>query len=313
MRWRRVAELLALGVILYFAGSYLSAHWQEVRRHPWELSAAPLAAATALAAVALVVFGALWARLLRASGEPVAMVDALSLWFVSNLARYVPGKVWQISGMAYLARRRGVRALHAVGASLLLQVLVLVTGVLLLAAWLPSELASAYGAGAAGVAIGCAVVVAVLFLSPLFDRGLARAAALVGQSGAVTTLSIRRKLAFGAGTALAWALYGTAFWLFLRGTLGEAPPAMTSAGIFVAGYLGGFLAFFTPGGLGVREGLYLLLLEPYFPASVALSAALLSRAWLTAIELLLAAAAGVAGRRHRVPIRARAAGASLDG
>ena len=173
-------------------------------------------------------FGALWARLLHAAGERVRVREALPIWFVSNLARYVPGKVWAMSGLAYLARRRGLRALSAVGANLLLQVLVIVTGMLLLVLWLPGELADAYGRGTGAVLVAGAAGVLALYLSPLFDAAVARAERLVGRFGAVPTLDLRQKIAFGAGAAVGWALYGASFWAFLHGAATGAPSLATS-------------------------------------------------------------------------------------
>ena len=45
---------------------------------------------------------------------------------------------------------------------------------------------------------------------------------------------------------------------------------------------------FVPGGLGVREGVYALLLAELLPGPVAAAVAILSRLWLTALELLVA-------------------------
>jgi glycosyltransferase 2 family protein len=293
-RWRRAAEGIALAALLYFVLTYVARNWREIRSYPWEIAPVPLVLATAAAALALVVFAALWAALLRAGGERIGYRRALPIFFVSNLARYVPGKVWQISGMAYLARRRGVRVLHAVAASLLLQLLVLAVGLLLVLAALPTELAGAYGGPAAVALLLTGAGLLAFYLSPLFERAYGKAAELLRQPVPRERLSLRQKLALGGGTALAWALYGLSFWLFLAGTTGSAPPPVAAGGIFVAGYLGGFLAFFTPGGLGVREGIYALLLGPYLPGAVALAAGLLSRVWLTALELLLAGISSVA-------------------
>lgn len=295
-RWRRAAEGIALAAVLYFVLTYVARNWGEIRSYPWELAPVPLVLATAAAALALVVFATLWAALLRAGGERIGYRRALPIFFVSNLARYVPGKVWQLSGMAYLARRRGVRVLHAVAASLLLQLLVLAVGLLLILAALPAELAAAYGWPAAVALLLTGAGILGFYLSPLFERAYGKAADLLRQPVPPERLSVRQKLALGGGTALGWALYGLSFWLFLIGATGSAPPPVTAAGIFVAGYLAGFLAFFTPGGLGVREGIYALLLAPYLPGAVALAAGLLSRVWLTALELLLAGISSVAAR-----------------
>ena len=62
----------------------------------------------------------LWGLMVRELGGPrVPMVAALRIFFTANLGRYLPGKVWQIAGLAYLARGEGVTAPTATIAALL--------------------------------------------------------------------------------------------------------------------------------------------------------------------------------------------------
>ena len=305
-RARRAAEALAVAVVLYFVAAYLAANWREVRSYPWDLAPASLVAATLVSGASLVGFGALWTALVRALGERIGLREGLPVWLVSNLARYIPGKVWQLSGMVYLARRRGLRAVPAVGASLLLQLLVLATGILILILTLPTEAAALGGSGLEIVLAAAAAAIVAFFLSPLFDAAYAKGGQLLKQSVPPERLSIRQKLLFGVGTLACWALYGAAFWLFVAGTAGRNLPFLTAVGICLAGYLGGFLAFFTPGGLGVREGLYTLLLGAYLPASVALAVALLARVWATLVELALAGLAVLVAGRGQLTFAASA-------
>jgi uncharacterized membrane protein YbhN (UPF0104 family) len=47
----------------------------------------------------------------------------------------------------------------------------------------------------------------------------------------------------------------------------------------------GFLAVFVPGGLGVREGILVLLLSLYFPLPVATLISIFSRLYISVVEL----------------------------
>jgi hypothetical protein len=290
-RWRRALELGLVLVLLYFVGGYLVRHWREVRSYPWDVAPGPLIAATLLGAAALVSFALLWRGLLAGLGQRVGLRQGLAIWLVSALARYIPGKFWHMSGMAYLARRSGVNAVHALGANLLLQTLIVAIGTLVFVLTVPAQIAAVGGSRAEIAIAAVALALVLVYLSPIFDRLYARGLALLRQPGAVERLSTPQKLRFGAGTALAWILNGASFWLFVNATAGRAPPLGTAIGICAAGYVAGFLAFFSPGGLIVRESLYAVLLQPYVPPSVALAVALLNRLWLTIIEIGLAAAA----------------------
>jgi hypothetical protein len=73
---------------------------------------------------------------------------------------------------------------------------------------------------------------------------------------------------------------------------------------WVAAYVVGYLSLLTPGGLGVREGVMILLLAPLFPVPVPTVIALAARLWVILGEVAGAAIALIARSRDRRTIRA---------
>ena len=59
---------------------------------------------------------------------------------------------------------------------------------------------------------------------------------------------------------------------------------MTPVAVFTASYLAGFLALFAPGGLGVRESVFILMLQGPVGPAAATALALASRVLLTITE-----------------------------
>ena len=59
-----------------------------------------------------------------------------------------------------------------------------------------------------------------------------------------------------------------------------------AASAYAGAYVTGFVAFFVPGGIGVREGILGFLLGSVMPVGVALVVAVSSRLLVTGIELL---------------------------
>ena len=57
-------------------------------------------------------------------------------------------------------------------------------------------------------------------------------------------------------------------------------------GTYVLAWIIGFLAFFTPGGLGVRETVLVLMLNLYLPVYISAVLAILSRVWWIIGELV---------------------------
>ncbi|MBA3259491.1 MAG: flippase-like domain-containing protein, partial [Gemmatimonadales bacterium] len=98
-------------------------------------------------------------------------------------------------------------------------------------------------------------------------------------------------VAFGIGVnLLAWTGYGVALWFLARGLLPGAELGLVSAiAVFTASYLAGFLALIAPGGLGVREGLFILMLQGSLGIGAATALALASRVLLTITEVGAAA------------------------
>jgi len=81
-----------------------------------------------------------------------------------------------------------------------------------------------------------------------------------------------------------WALWGVGVWLLAAGLGLQAPVLLLVTGNALA-WVAGFLSFIFPGGLGVREYVLARLLGSS-ASGVAMSIALVSRAWLLGAELV---------------------------
>lgn len=114
-----------------------------------------------------------------------------------------------------------------------------------------------------------------------------------GASATVASgLPVRVLLASIGANTLAWVAYGASLCALLYGVLPTVGPELTLAraiGSFGAAYVAGVLAVLAPGGLGVREGLLVLLLAPAVGEGSALLVALGSRVLFTVAELGAAA------------------------
>ncbi|MCD6360749.1 MAG: hypothetical protein J7M38_07770, partial [Armatimonadetes bacterium] len=58
--------------------------------------------------------------------------------------------------------------------------------------------------------------------------------------------------------------------------------------IFPTGYIAGFLAIIFPGGIGIREGVFAILLKEIAPPPLNVTIAVLSRVWIMAMEIIVA-------------------------
>ena len=226
-----------------------------------------------------------WARLTRelGGGDP-GLVGAARIVFSANLGRYLPGKFWQIAGLAVLSGRDGISPAVAGTAGVLGQAFSL-AAVGVLAA--PVLLGPGYSdVGGRTVILGALLLfIAVTSIRPILQAVLGLAFRISGKS--VEPLS-RVGSMFGLrwlGLYLFnWTLYGLAFVLFVRG-LGFSIGWLELTSAFAAAYLLGYVAVFAPAGLGVREGFLIAFLQIEIGAA-AVGVALLTRLWMTTVELL---------------------------
>jgi uncharacterized membrane protein YbhN (UPF0104 family) len=292
-RWVTIA---IVAVIAGFFVATLAARWNDVISLNWRLEPWLFALATALLALSYGLVAGLWGLALRrAAGTP--LVVGARIWFLSNLARYVPGNVWSYVGAVELARREGVARRTTLAVMALTQVLSVGVAVL---AGLPVLLAERARLGRP-VLLGAVVVAAAAVLAALFRRrllALARRrlpdldpADLTPSAGTVVLLVI--------GYGVYWVITGLAFAALVASLaplgIGDVPLVVAA---YAAAYAAGFLALLTPAGLGIREGVLIVALAPVLPAGPALVVALVSRLWMMLVELAGAALTHLLARRH---------------
>ncbi len=288
----RAIQWLLGAAIVGFAARSLARNWDELRAQPLDWSIEPgwliLSAVVVWLMYGLLI--AAWRTMLIAWGRGLDFWTAARIWTVSSLGKYLPGKVWAVAGMAVMAQRAGVGAGPATGSAVILQVLAIGTGaaVAALTGW--SSLRTAYPGAEAGLAVlvFISLLAICVLLRPVWVRRMVRIAA---PEATVTQTPPVGAVAFGiAANMIAWLGYGVSLWLLARGLLPRAGLGLLPAiAVFTASYLAGFLALFAPGGIGVREGVFILMLQGPIGIGAATALAIASRLLLTVTELGAAA------------------------
>lgn len=299
--WRgvQVALIAAVtwGVYRTLAPELSRLSWTQVKQ--LGVAPAPLALSTLILAGVYVAHAFLWRRIMGdlEIGRPVAK-DTLRVYFVASLGRYLPGKLWQLAGLAVLAARAGLSAGGAAAAAVIGQIAFLATGVVFLALLLP-RLASGTGAVAVAAVLAVAGITGWALIAT--RRGRAGARWLLERAPARTRPPLRSAATFAArvrsraaltwaaGYALTWIALGLAFTLFVSAFVPDSlGAARYLAGTVAASYLWGYAMVIAPAGLGVREIAMggLLAQIPGFPVAAVVAVPVASRIWFTAAELL---------------------------
>jgi uncharacterized membrane protein YbhN (UPF0104 family) len=233
-------------------------------------------------------------------GPALPKLDVVRIFMIANLGRYIPGKVWQIAGLAALAKRHGVPPVIATGAAVLGQGIALVAasaiGVVTLIHGPPGV--RRWGL-AVGVVLG--VVIVVGMLPPVFRKVVGLWFRLARQDP-LSTLASADALRWLGLFVMNWALYVLAFWM-LAASFGYQAPLLPVASAFAAAYVLGYVMIFAPAGVGVREGFLIAFLTPHLGAAPASVLAIASRLWTTVVEVVPAGAFWVVhlSSRHPMP------------
>jgi uncharacterized membrane protein YbhN (UPF0104 family) len=284
-----VVQVVVIGAALGYLYSTVERNRAAFANTRIEFASAPILTASLLTIATYALMVRTWTWSMRWWGATLAFREAWRIWALSNLARFIPGGVWQFAGIAGLAVRAGTSPIAATGAVVLQQLVVLATGVAVAAAFLPAlalrtfPLSYAVAVGVAGAAL-VIVAFALPHGSALLQRLIAR---FSSRTLILPTMKPWTVARYSAALIVPWLAYGVAFWLFARGIVGDRAPGLAlSIASFTAAYVWGIIWVPVPAGLGVREAALVALLGPQVGSDVAVILAIGSRVWLTAVEIV---------------------------
>ncbi|MBU1470876.1 MAG: flippase-like domain-containing protein [candidate division Zixibacteria bacterium] len=290
--WVRLIQILVILALLYFVGSRIITNWTHVSTYDWKINYFLLAVSLLTMLSALFVMSIVLSIILGTLSKNVSIAKAFKIAYLSQLGRYLPGKVWQLFGMIHLAGKEGVSRAEAVTSFVLAQIfttppaLLIVAGFLILPGY---YLDSAFISPTIGyVVIGISLIPVVILFKPSWLRNIINAIVTRFGSDAIK-FHVRGRIGAKilAMYCVGWILYGTAFYLFLI-SVSDFPPGnyLQAVGIFAAAYLIGYWSILTPGGIGVREAVLVLFLSPIFGSGVAAAIAAFARVWSIVGELI---------------------------
>lgn len=239
--------------------------------------------------VAMTLIGVNWLGIIRHGGGTVRWRRGLSWFFVGQLGKYVPGGIWPIVGQAELAHRGATprpvayasTAMSMVATFLGAAVVGAVTGLVAPTSsrWVPALLAAGVG------------VVAVLVVAPPARRSADRIAHRLTRRelrlpeaqwfAVIVTRHLPVWLAFAGMNVFSVVALGV-----------DLDTRLVVQLVFVTcvSWMAGFVVVGVPGGIGVRETIFISMMTAPLGAGVAVAAAVLSRVVSIVVDL---AGAGV--------------------
>ena len=310
-RWlKRVLGLAITVAIFVWILRPIVRNWDLVRDRVWAMNWGRVVAASLLFALFLFVFRALvWRRLLKNFGHKLPIWTTTRIWSTSELARYLPGAVWQVVGRVYLTKPYGVRG-SVVSTSQVMELalfllanLIVALGALTFLGW------KAFDGTARLWLVVSAVLIPVLSMAlhpkvfyPVADRILVK----LKKPPIQKRMRWKSMIDLLLWNILGLLVQGLAIYLVVFELLDlKLAKWWVVTGAYCLAWCAGFLAFWAPGGLGVREAVFIAAMNFAIPLAVRsgtrqdpqqrelflIFLSVLLRIWATLGELILAAVA----------------------
>lgn len=299
-----LALLVVVGVALAVARN-----WSQVSHDISHVKLGDLLLAAGLISFAPILTLLGWRRVLADLGSPLHLAPAGGVFFVGQLGKYLPGSVWSIVAQAEMATRLHVPRRRSTVVGLITVGLAAVCGLILGLPAVPPLLSRSSTATTGWVLVVAIPLLAVVLWPRLLNWGMALGLRLLKREPLEHELSGRAVLSSCAYFFGAWVCSGLHV-LVLARAVSDRPVdtsrllVATIAGFALASAVAMF-AVILPAGVGVREGILVLLLAPLISTSGAAAVVVLAR-FLTVLSDVVFALLGWAWARSHHLITARA-------
>lgn len=275
-------------VIFFFLGKIVLENWGQVRGATFSFRIVPLLLSTLIFVFSY--FIQVWAWYLVTLRLEIALPlrETVATWFYSQLGKYLPGKVWLLLGRFYLYDSRG-KSRKAITVALYLEAvtLIMAAGLVFLLSLLFLKEVESF---TLGIPLPGVILLFLLCLFSLHPRVLEKIFNTVlvrlKREPFHIPISYPQILWILTVCVLSWVIGGVGFYVFVDSVWNISFEHI----LFLTGALAisstvGLLALFAPSGLGVREGVLVYLLSSIMPGSVAVILSILTRLWMTLIEI----------------------------
>jgi len=282
---RRAVSVAIIAAAAYFVARSMVRSYAELSAYEYSVAVLPLGLSFGILSLSYQFPPLMWQAILRGLNERLSFRKCFAILYLTQLGKYVPGKVFSYLGIAYLAKQEGLSEKRALLSVVVLQALRI--------------LGSAY-VFVASIFFWETYPLALRVAAPAFVAGSGFFLARSSLANSALNFVLRRVLKEDVGAAFNpkltrqvllllipnWICYGAAYYFLVNSFYHVGPvDGAKFTGLYAISWVVGYLCFVLPGGIGVREGVQVYLLNMFVPLPAAISIALASRLWLTAGEV----------------------------
>jgi glycosyltransferase 2 family protein len=287
-RFQAAFVLIVVFSILFAIGR----SWPEFQKIDWHIDPKYLIISIIITTITVLIWAMIWSWLLkRLTRTTNNLHQGASIYLYGNVAKYVPGIIWQYLARGYLGYKRGIQPLRIWLVSIIEIVISICTGLIIYffsllfphhnRPYLPVVL----------LLLGLALMLGAI--SPpiyLLIQNRIRARHPLEEDNSPIKYGWSDFFVFLFLSILIWIIVGGAFGLFVSGIYPLPPEFIPELiGVWSLSISLGILLIFIPQGIGIREGLLILALKDIVPLPIAITISVSSRLWIIACELLATA------------------------
>lgn len=304
---KRLVDAVRIGflvLVLAAVGYALARNWGEVSGSFARIGVGPLALGLLLALLspALTVLG--WRVLMADLGSRLHIAPASGVFFVGQLGKYLPGSVWSVVVQADMAHRLGVPRRRTAVVGLITIALSALCGMVAGLPALPALLTR----GEARLPWWFLVVVIggllVALWPPVLNRAIALLFRLVRRDPLEHDLTLPAVALSTMWFTLSWLAGGASVWVMASSLARDDADASHLAVVAISGYLLaagiGMFSFVVPAGVGVRDGVLVLLLATSMPVAAATAVVVVARFYSVVADVAWAGVGWLWARAHHL-------------
>jgi len=275
-----------VGAVLVSLGWTVYGNWETLASYDWQFDLRYLGVSFGCYSAALFLSILTWHAIIRCLAGLTDFKTNARVYLYSAMAKRLPGVVWHIASRLYLYQQEGIaKTVTSTGLALETAMMIVAGMVVYLGSLLPGQ-RGLLGGGSPWLWLGLAPLLILMIQPSLLIRAIN--AVLVRLGRARLEVQVRRQdsLLWVGLYAANWVAGGLSLY-FLTLAIHPLPAAalFDVVGILALSGVVSLIAFFVPGGWGIREVSLTLALRPYLPLPLALAVPLLFRLWLVLGEI----------------------------
>jgi glycosyltransferase 2 family protein len=287
MKWKKIIGISIGAIVLLFLLNILYSNWNTLLLYDWHINLFWIIPAYLLLTVSPFLLALSTKILLKHFDKHVKLLKIFNILNISIVLRYIPGNIWTIASRAELFKEHEISRITST------VIFFTELGISILAVGAISILSILIGLDAINNYIYGIVFIMAFTLFLLHPFVLQKGIQFIFRIFKKETIKIYWKyktiLLLFIIQVIHWTAQGVAFYFITRSIYPISPNLIIPLiGIYVAAWLISFLAFISPGGLGIKEGILVLLLQNFMPIDIATVISIASRIITLIHEVTLA-------------------------